>query len=76
MVLYRFALFEEGKPRYREEGDLTELSLQLVAEGWIRTFTRHCRAVPQVTPKPDVLVLSMAAEVLETKLCSVWLFNL
>ena len=43
------------------------MSQQLVAEGWTRTFTQHCKAVPQVTPKPDVHVLSMAAEVLEIK---------
>lgn len=76
MVLYHSPLSERGKARYKEGGDLTELLQQLVAEGWTRTLTQHCKAVPQVTPKPDVLVLSLAAEVLETKLCSVWLSNL
>lgn len=75
-VLYCSPLSERGKTRYREKGDLTKLPQQLVAEGWTRTFTRHYKAIPQVTPKPDMHFLSMAAEMLETKLWSVWLSNL
>lgn len=75
-VLHCSPLSERGKSMYGEEGDLTERPQQLVAEGWTSTFTQHCKAVAKVTPKPDTHILSVAAEVLETKLCSVWLCNL